>query len=461
MRSQQSTLATPSGLGSSMTRHRSTVLLAACVTCLGWSLGAGNNPGLEPAIAQSAPAKPSAHSSLAVFEFQKSLSTTVNSIAGTTTGRRLQIAQAEKRKPAEVATPKPDADKPRNRTKKLFWLLLALVTTVAIAGGGIFLLLKWFGNTPKAVEPKSLPDENDFSTISSTANGVAPETEILDLEYPTNGHNFSDSTVSLPSGLPLEREQVETRSSVKQAKTQNSKLKTQTRQGVESSVRDSDTSALVERSSTGNNNHVSDQKNSYPTPNSLLPTSQQSANHSETQPKVEASDGNVPVKKTTRLSKIDIVSELIKELRGPNPQKRRKAIWELAQQGDSRAVQPLVDLMIDSDSQQRSLILEALSQIATKTLKPMNRALAVSLQDDNAEVRKNAIRDLTRIYELIAQTSQMLCHAADDPDPEVRETARWAISQLSRIRTTATLDNLPPSQSSQDLTQTYDWKPPG
>jgi HEAT repeat protein len=116
--------------------------------------------------------------------------------------------------------------------------------------------------------------------------------------------------------------------------------------------------------------------------------------------------------------------------------------------------------MIDSDSKQRSLILEALSQIGAKTFKPLNRALAVSLQDDNAEVRKNAIRDLTRIYELVAQVTQMLCHAADDPDPEVQETARWAMSQLSRIRTLETLDNFPPSPNSSTRSDNQPKEPP-
>lgn len=157
------------------------------------------------------------------------------------------------------------------------------------------------------------------------------------------------------------------------------------------------------------------------------------------------------VEETTRLPKINIVDELMTELQAQDPAKRRKAIWELAQRGDSRAVQPLVELMIDSDSQQRSLILEALSQITTRTLKPMNRALSVSLQDENAEVRKNAIRDLTRIYELIAQTSQMLRYVADDPDAEVRETAKWALTQLNRLRPPAGMDSLPrPNASDSD-----------
>ncbi|WP_083304952.1 HEAT repeat domain-containing protein [Moorena producens] len=169
------------------------------------------------------------------------------------------------------------------------------------------------------------------------------------------------------------------------------------------------------------------------------------ANPSNPQPQSLAD--SLHVKKTTRLTKFSIVEELIRELEDPDPKKRQQAIWELAQKGDSRAVKPLVDLMLDSDSKQRSLILEALSQISTKTLKPINKALAISLQDDNAQVRKNAIRDATRIYELLNQVLQMLRHATDDPDSEVRETATWAIDQFNKIRPAANLDSLPPAQN--------------
>lgn len=148
-----------------------------------------------------------------------------------------------------------------------------------------------------------------------------------------------------------------------------------------------------------------------------------------------------PLSETTRLAKIDIVDELINDLRGPDPTKRRKAIWELGQIGDSKAVQPLVDLMMDSDSGQRSLILAAISEIGVRTLKPMNRALLLSLQDHSADVRKNAIRDVTRVYDLIGQMSELLAHAASDPDVEVQETAQWALGQLGRIRNVPELGN--------------------
>ena len=148
-------------------------------------------------------------------------------------------------------------------------------------------------------------------------------------------------------------------------------------------------------------------------------------------PLVSAADQVTP---TTRLAKVDVIDELVSNLQVTDPSKRRKAIWELGQRGNSSAVQPLVNSMVDADSKEKSLILAALSEIGIRSLKPMNRALAIALQDDNPDVRKNAIRDLTRVYDLVTQISQMLGHATEDTDPEVRRTAEWALEQLNRIR---------------------------
>ncbi|MFM7427182.1 MAG: HEAT repeat domain-containing protein [Elainella sp.] len=153
------------------------------------------------------------------------------------------------------------------------------------------------------------------------------------------------------------------------------------------------------------------------------------------QPPVTSVDvAQSPASSTTRLSKIDIVEALAADLHSPDSAKRNKAIWELGQRGDSRAIQPLVDLLVDADSQQRSLILAALAEISTRTLKPMQRALMLSLQDESPDVRKNAIRDITRIYDLMAQAIQLLQYAASDSDEEVQDTARWALGQLGRVR---------------------------
>ena len=137
---------------------------------------------------------------------------------------------------------------------------------------------------------------------------------------------------------------------------------------------------------------------------------------------------------TVRMPKVSVIDSLVQELGNPNPVKRHKAIWELGQRGDSRAVQPMVDLLLDSDSHQRSLVLSALSEISTRTLKPMSQALAISMQDENPDVRKNAIRDLTRIYDSLTRISQLLQNACEDPDSDVQDTAKWAIGQINRIK---------------------------
>lgn len=147
--------------------------------------------------------------------------------------------------------------------------------------------------------------------------------------------------------------------------------------------------------------------------------------------------------RSARLPQVGVVEGLLKEIQNPDPAKRRKAIWELGQWGDTRAVQPLVDMMLEADSKQRSLILSSLTEIGSRTLKPMSKALAISLQDDSPDVRRNAIRDLTRLYDLVSQISQMVQKTAiDDPDDEVRDTANWALKQLNRIRPPVMDENL-------------------
>lgn len=164
------------------------------------------------------------------------------------------------------------------------------------------------------------------------------------------------------------------------------------------------------------------------------------------------------VSPTTRLSKANLIESLIQDLNSIDSTVRRKAIWQLGQQGTTQAIQPLVDLMMDSDSQQRSLILAALSEIGERTLNPMHRALAMSLQDENAEVRKNAIRDLTRIYDQVAQLAPLLRHAMEDDDPSVRDTATWALNQLNRQAKQASFQpNSSPAQLNQSSSAEDIW----
>ncbi|MEH2389676.1 MAG: peptidoglycan-binding protein [Nostoc sp.] len=174
----------------------------------------------------------------------------------------------------------------------------------------------------------------------------------------------------------------------------------------------------------------------------ILPPSPETATILETATPPFATQLLLP-EKTSRLAKLNIIDELIQDLRSSNPTKRRKAIWDLGQQGDSRAIQHLVDLMIDADSQESSLILAALAEIGIRTLKPMNRALAISIQDESPQVRQNAIRDLTRVYDMMSQMSQMLHHALNDPDADVQATARYALTQMNRMRGLPEQQSLP------------------
>jgi hypothetical protein len=142
----------------------------------------------------------------------------------------------------------------------------------------------------------------------------------------------------------------------------------------------------------------------------------------------------LPITKTSLLAQLNVVEGLIQELASTDPIKRRLAIWNLGQQGDSRAVQPLIDLMPSVDSQQRSLILSALAEICARTLKPMKRALAISMQDSSSQVRQNAIRDLLRICDMMGQMSYILRHGLEDVDPDVQATARYALNHMNHFR---------------------------
>ena len=138
---------------------------------------------------------------------------------------------------------------------------------------------------------------------------------------------------------------------------------------------------------------------------------------------------------TSKTTKIDLVFELIKDLQEGERSVRRKAIWELAQKSDSRGIPALIELMPKVDSLERNLILEAITQITSRTLQPMNRVLLESLEDENPQVRKNAIRDLTRLCQLMSNVTKRLSQMTEDADLEVQQTARWALQELDRVPT--------------------------
>lgn len=68
----------------------------------------------------------------------------------------------------------------------------------------------------------------------------------------------------------------------------------------------------------------------------------------------------------------------------------------------------------------------------------------MSLEDENTNVKQNAIRDLTRVYELMSQVTKRLSLVVEDSDERVQETAKWALQKLNQMPnySTAKVDNL-------------------
>lgn len=401
-----------------MIRHPYALILATCVTCLSWTLGTGNKPGAESSIAQlSAQASPD------------------------------QIAQGI---PNEIAKPTLRLGDTGEEVKELQIKLKQLGYYNGIADG------IYAESTETAVSQfqESVAQQSDGIVGSNTwkllDKEIEKRSEQEQLEIQANNTEEGEIPwLTLGTGLLgfvalgggvfflLRGSRSNTEAEIEQSLT-NEQVTASV--NLKEEIFESPTETLEPGIETTNGKQASQENNINPT-------------YSTTNSQIQKANTVPSLQNTTRLSRLDIVDELIKDLRGNNIQRRRKAIWELAQRGDSRAVKPLVDAMLDADSKQRSLILEALSQIGTNTLKPMNKALAISLQDENSEVRKNAIRDLTRIYELVAQMSQMLFHALDDPNPEVRETAQWAIDQLGRIRGPENISNFSSASSPINLSE--------
>ncbi len=434
-----------------MTRHPSPVLLAACLTCFGLCLGISYPSQLEPASASSKVNLPEsfviaqspspeateqkplkvgsegeavkdlqkklkelgfykeavngfydAKTKIAVAEFQKSLGIDVDGIAGKGTLSRLK-EEVDKKSKSSDSKDKPAAKDEKKKVdiskiRKILSLVLLTAVILGTIGGGLFLLVKKLDGKKQGAKPNIKSKKKKRDKSKSTPKSLEPKLE---------------SRNSLPNhnDIAPQTEPVDT------------------------------------------DNHP----NGY-TSSSLVVVN---PNPLENQSPLQTTDSTSLVKKDSNLAKTNTVPVLIKDLKSSDPQKRKKAIWELAQKGDSRAVQPLVDLIPDADSKQRSLILETISQIGIKTLTPMNKALALSLQDDNPDVRKNAIRDLTLVYELVSQVSQLLSYSVNDPDPEVQQTARWALTELERIRNPKMLNELPQSRSSLNFPENHQlgsWK---
>ena len=148
---------------------------------------------------------------------------------------------------------------------------------------------------------------------------------------------------------------------------------------------------------------------------------------------VQINSVNEPIVRimTSKTTEIDVVFELIQDLSASDRHLRRKAIWELARIGDSRSIEPLVNIIPQVDALDKSLIINALTQIAHRNFELIHNFLFTSLEDNDPEVRQDAIRDLTALHEPTSLVTQRLSIMLKDPDKEVRKTAQWALNKIN------------------------------
>ncbi|HEY9806082.1 MAG TPA: peptidoglycan-binding protein, partial [Candidatus Obscuribacterales bacterium] len=279
---------------------------------------------------------------IAVAKFQKALKLPADGTVGAPTWDKLQTAQDAKANPPKKSKPKAAA-KPRSKKKMLF-LLLSAIVVAATVGGSVYLLLKSFG---KAINLEPEEDEaddanqqlqdNPFAPQNHRSNGIAAHTDTSSNGNSKNGYGsteqfLADTTDTTGSYTSEDSSDIPHDLGNKTASPNVdghlSNLSPQEEQAPQDPwLADSDRGAKgnAELPNVDKNfskeEKIPDAPNPSGTSSSLSPTG-------DTKPQ----DG-LQIEKTTKLPKIDIVEELIKDLQGGNSQKRRKAIWELAQRG--------------------------------------------------------------------------------------------------------------------------------
>ena len=147
----------------------------------------------------------------------------------------------------------------------------------------------------------------------------------------------------------------------------------------------------------------------------------------------------------SKIDKIDVVVELIQYLHQPDSDLRREAIWELAQIGDPRGIEPLTKILSQVGSTDRSLVLTAITQITRRSFQPVENLLSSDLDAANPEIKQNAIRDLAALYAFVAPITKQLARMQVDRDMQVRQTAKLAIEQLNLCYFPCLFDDCPGS----------------
>lgn len=134
------------------------------------------------------------------------------------------------------------------------------------------------------------------------------------------------------------------------------------------------------------------------------------------------------------------LQQLLNQLNSSDLSQRHKAIFELGQLGNLQATDALIRSMQNSGLKETRLLLVALTEIAVRSLKPLQRSLTAAITAEDTSIRQSAISELTYLYEKVTEIIKHVESVADNhsEDAEVRETATWALAQLNRIRRTRT-----------------------
>lgn len=134
------------------------------------------------------------------------------------------------------------------------------------------------------------------------------------------------------------------------------------------------------------------------------------------------------------------LQQLLNQLNSSDLSQKHKAIFELGQLGNLQATDALIQSMQNSGLKETCLLLVALTEIAVRSLKPLQRSLTAAITEEDTSIRQSAISELTYLYEKVTEIIKHVESVADNhsEDAEVRETATWALAQLNRIRRTRT-----------------------
>jgi HEAT repeat protein len=131
------------------------------------------------------------------------------------------------------------------------------------------------------------------------------------------------------------------------------------------------------------------------------------------------------ISKIIQLERLDLLEE---GLKSQHETVRRAAAQALGRLGDARAVEPLIQALVDVDEKVREAAAQALGRLGEISLEPLIQALV----DVDADVRRAAAQALGQLGD--ARAVEPLIQALEDMDADVRRAAAQALGRLGDAR---------------------------